>query len=153
MDCAEPFGIAANTGAPQNPCASASAANLDYSANKQHIIDDHLAWFQGQSAPSMTSSQYMFEGSIKTVDQAWTQIMAFNAYSFTNPDTVSQVGNAYRFTASYPIHPPAAYTGFERKKFQTIFGIPFYSSWRTTDNTVVIQTNCKTVVTSYPGKP
>jgi len=138
---------------PQNPCGGFSASDLDYSKNKQHIIDDHLAWFQLKPAPSMTSSQYMFEGVIKSVSQAWTLIVAFNANSFENPETISQVGNAYRFTSLYPPHPPAAYTGFERKKIPILFGIPFYNTSRTMYNTVVVNTDCKTVETSYPGKP
>jgi RHS repeat-associated protein len=155
-DLVDPWGLCPGTTdtttPPTNPCAGFGASNLDYSASKQHIIDEHLAWFQLKSAPS-TSSQYMFIDSVSTIDQAWAQIMAFNANSFTNPQTVSRVGNAYRFTASYPLHPPAAYTGFERRRFNTIFGIPFSSSWRTTSNTVVVNIDCKTVVTSYPGNP
>lgn len=136
-----------------NPCAGSSAAQLDYSSSKQHIIDDHLRSFQGLPSKHLDDSQYMFEGSIKTVDQAWAMILLFNAHSFTNPSTVSRVGNAYRFTAPYPIHPPAAYTGWERKKHPTIFGIPFYTSTPTVYNTVVVQTDCRTVNTSYPGQP
>jgi RHS repeat-associated protein len=135
------------------PCSNVSAIDLDYSQQKQHIIDEHLAWFQGKPARSMTSSQFMFEGPIKTVDQAWNVMLYFGFYAFTFPNTVSQMGNAYRFTASIPPMGRALYTGFERKKIRTIFGIPFYSTARTEKATVVVNQDCKTVQTLYPGEP
>jgi len=153
-----PPGTGAQTPAPPNPCAGASANNLVYTpAVKSHILDVHLTFWRGLKT-NMTKSQYIFEGAIKTTPQAWAMILQFNAYSFTNPATIVIGKSAIAFTAPYPIHPPAAYVGFEQTQLPNIFGgllplPPPISSNPTTLNTFVVQNNCTSVVTSYPGNP
>ena len=97
-------------------------------------------------------SQYYFSPQ-GTAAQNWALVTAINALTFNPASATPKYGNL-QFTATVPpenVPVPGArpFIGLEGQPFQ-----PFHARFIPTNtNTLVLHNDCKTVVTSYPGKP
>lgn len=157
---------------PAIPCAGKKASDLDYKTPRfrgydnngqkiyengiDHITKNHILVDSGQFflTPSrlpiaaQQKSKYVFQDNVTTLKEAQELVIAFNAWLFDN-GIKKFSGNNIQITGVYPITPNFnggvfVGTGFDTKKG---FGLP------TNAGTLIVDSQCKGVVTSYAGLP
>jgi RHS repeat-associated protein len=159
-----PIGAPNNLGRPST-CAGRTSADLNYNVpnskgetGQQHIERLHMALVNGSPVPNM-KSQYLFSPP-GTPSQNWALVMSINAYTFTHANQVSQNGpnGNIVFTGQLPpefVLPgyqstgPRPLIGMERQG--SLWGLPIYRP--TNVNTLVTQSDCISVRSSYTGSP
>jgi hypothetical protein len=125
---------------------------------RQHIEGLHMALLNGLPVPNM-KSQYLF-GPPGTKDQNWALVMAINAYTSTHANKVSQSrpGANIVFTGNLP--PELVLPGYQStgtrlligmERQGSLFGVPIFRP--TNHNTLVTQSDCTSVRSSYAGLP
>lgn len=155
-------------GGGSNPCAGIKPNQLNYSSanGQQHIEERHMVWMNQPGSPIpmdtlpngqfRAASQYLFDNP-GTAAQNFDLVKQINATTFTSTTPVSSRGNLV-FTFALPPQTPTSPLGYPPvRKYIGEEGQP--SSYRlvrfqpTNLNTLVLKPDCKTVVTSYPGRP
>ena len=160
---------------PAIPCAGKKASDLDYSTpsyrgtdkngqaiyengidhiTRRHILVDSGEYFLTPSRLPISrqeSSKYVFQDNVTTLKDAQKLIIAFNSYLFDTGKKEFQAGSNsnIRITGFAPITPKFGGgvffgTGFDRKRG---FGLP------TNAGTLIVDSSCTLVVTSFPGLP
>jgi RHS repeat-associated protein len=164
-DAGGPIFDAGDASNPARPaaCTGKTSANLNYNVpnsqgetGQQHIQNLHMPMVNGGPVPNM-KSQYLFNPP-GTPSQNWTLVMAINAYTFNNPSQITQSTSKSNivFTGNLPAEMalpgyqstgPRPFIGMERKG--SLWGFPIYGP--TNVNTLVTQSDCSSVRSSYPG--
>jgi RHS repeat-associated protein len=152
-----------------NPCAGVKASDLDYSVvrkrgpglfenatdhiTRRHILVDSGAYFLTPSKlpiQAQNASKYVFQDNVTKLGDAQALVQKLNAVIFTANQANPQWSHGnILMTFTAPPVPNAgggvfAGFGFDRNRG---FGLP------TNAATLILASDCKTVITSYPGLP
>jgi len=137
-------------------CDGSSAQDLDYSVpnsegetGEEHIIRRHIL------GDPLTSSQYYFSGPPLSIAEKFQAVQVYNVFTFNSKKNTATIdtrtGNIVMTQFIEPGVP--IYSPFGPVVADPNVGWDRNTQSRTNFNTLVVRGDCKTVATSYPGKP
>jgi RHS repeat-associated protein len=134
-----------------NPCPKTSPSQLDYSTPRQyangpdtplnHITINHIL-------PSPGNSQYIFQPNVTSLPAQQSYVISVNAVVFLNGSPTIQTNGNIIYTFIFP----PMYDPTTKTLYAGVGKDVTNNNQITNTASLVIEANCTTVVTSFPGK-